>query len=170
MSEKITSISPEQMKDNPFKLTGTDWFLLTAGTLESFNMLTAGWGGFGVLWDRNVCYTFVRQTRYTYEFIEKNDLFTMSFFPEDYKKALAFCGANSGRDVNKVEKTGLTPVALDSGAVYFEEARMVIECRKIYHQDIDPNNFHISDIHDFYGLNDFHRMYVGEIKEMRVSG
>ena len=159
----FTEIKAEELKDNPFDLIGKQWMLITAGNEEKCNTMTASWGGWGVLWDKNVCFCFVRPTRYTFDFMEKHDRFTLSFFEESYRPALAFCGANSGRTVKKAEKTGLTPAAEDGGGVYFEQANLVLACRKIYFQDLAPKHFLDSSIHEFYSGSDHHRMYIGEI-------
>jgi flavin reductase (DIM6/NTAB) family NADH-FMN oxidoreductase RutF len=153
---------PELLPDNPFKLIGADWMLITAGAPEKFNVMTASWGGLGVLWDRKVCYIFIRPTRYTYEFMEKSANFTLSFFEERFRKALQLCGSRSGRDTDKVKEAGLTPVNKD-GLVYFGEARLVLSCRKLYYQDIGPERFLDPQIATLYPKKDYHRMYVGEI-------
>ncbi|MBE6948383.1 MAG: flavin reductase family protein [Ruminococcaceae bacterium] len=150
---------------NPFEYIGKKWMLITAGDGESFNTMTASWGTMGVLWNKPVTQCFIRPGRYTYEFIEKDDCYTLCFFGEEYRKALSFCGANSGRDVDKVRETGLTPAVHESGAVYFEEAELVLICRKLYHEDIDPNNFKTGEIEKNYPQKDYHRMYTGEIIE-----
>jgi flavin reductase (DIM6/NTAB) family NADH-FMN oxidoreductase RutF len=137
--------------------------LISAGTRESFNMMTASWGGLGVLWSRNIAICFIRPQRYTYEFIERADFFSLSFFSEEHRQALDLCGSKSGRQVNKAAATGLTPVVGDTGAVFFAEARLVLECRKIYFQDLNPENFLDASIHKNYPTRDYHRMYVGEI-------
>jgi flavin reductase (DIM6/NTAB) family NADH-FMN oxidoreductase RutF len=159
----FAEIKPQDIPDNIFKLIGLDWMLVTAGTRESFNMMTASWGGMGILWNKNIAICFVRPHRYTYDFMERADCFTLSFFGEDYRDALNLCGSKSGRQVNKVAATGLTPIAGETGAIYFAEARLVLECRKIYYQDLDPANFVVSDIHKNYPTRDYHRMYLGEI-------
>ncbi len=161
--KNFNSIEPGQINDNTFRLIGTDWMLITAGAKDSFNTMTASWGGMGVLWDKNVCFIFIRPHRYTYEFAEKNDLFTLSFFEEKHRDILKFCGSNSGRNVDKISKTGLTVVETGSGSVAFNEARIVIECRKIYYQDINPSNFIDPGIEKKYPTQDYHRMYIGEI-------
>lgn len=153
---------PELLTDNPFKLIGVDWMLITAGTAESFNTMTASWGGLGVLWDRKVAFCFIRPSRYTFEFVEKAQNFTLSFFEEKHRKALSFCGTHTGRDIDKVKETGLTPIK-EPGLIYFTEARLVLACRKLYYQDIVPANFLESKINDMYAKKDYHRMYVGEI-------
>jgi len=151
------------IKDNAFKLIANDWMLITAGNMESFNTMTANWGAFGELWHKKVCFCFVRPTRYTYEFMEREDVFTLSFFDETYRKALDYCGSHSGKDVDKMAETGLTPVANESGGIYFEEARIVLVCRTIYTHDISPAHFLDPKINEAYPKKDYHRMYVGEV-------
>lgn len=150
--------------DNPFKMIGTDWMLITAGTQDRFNTMTASWGGLGVLWERKVCTVYVRPTRYTYEFLEQSGTFTVSFFSEAYRKALLFCGTHSGRDTDKMRETGLTARKGD-GYVWFEEARIVLRCRKIYTQDITPDRFLDPSIEQMYPQKDYHRLYIGEITD-----
>ncbi len=159
---RLLPIDPYLIKDNPFKLIGADWMLLTAGTLKSFNTMTASWGTLGELWHKKVAYCYVRPQRYTYEFMEKNDTYTLSFFDEKYRDILKLCGTKSGRDIDKISGIGLTPVKTESGSVYFEEARLVLECKKIYYQDIDPTKFLDPGIDNEYS-NDYHRAYIGEI-------
>lgn len=170
MSRSLSEIEPDLIKDNPFKLFGSDWMLITAGTGENFNTMTASWGGFGVLWEKNVCYCFIRPNRFTYEFTEKADYFTLSFFDEQYRSVLDYCGSRSGRDVNKIEETELHPVVDNNEAVYFSEARLVIICKKLYFQDIEPGNFIDPEIANNYPQKDYHRMYIGEIKKCLMSG
>lgn len=159
---KWQAVSCESINENVFNLIGKDWMLVSAGTPSEYNTMTASWGGMGVLWKRPVATIYVRPHRYTYEFMEKHDFFTLSFLDEGKRDILRFCGSNSGRDVNKAEKTGLTPVFIDN-TVYFEQARLVFVLKKIYFDDINPNNFLDDTIKDNYPLKDYHRMYVGEI-------
>ncbi len=155
-------IKPEEIKDNTFKALASDWMLVTAGTMEKMNTMTASWGGFGVLWDRNVGICVVRPTRYTYDFMEKSDRFTLSFYDASYRNALVICGTKSGRDTDKIALAGLTPMEIE-GSVCFKEARLIMVCRKIYYQDVDPANFLDPAIGKSYPKKDYHRMYVGEI-------
>jgi flavin reductase (DIM6/NTAB) family NADH-FMN oxidoreductase RutF len=156
-------ISPAEIKGNPFSLIGEDWMLITAGNIENYNTMTASWGGLGVLWHKNICTIYVRPQRYTFEFLEKNEIFTLSFFDSSYREALKFCGSKSGRDYNKAAETGLTPSATDINSVGFHESNLIIECRKIYFQDIVPENFLDESIQKNYPDSDYHRVYVGEI-------
>lgn len=163
MENSFTEIEPEMIADNIFRMIGSDWMLITAGTPDSFNTMTANWGGLGYLWNKNVSYCFIRHQRYTFEFMERSAAYTLSFFDEKHRKALEFCGAKSGKDVDKVKETGLTPVFDPSGGIYFGEARLVIECNKIYSQDIDPANMVDKTINLFYPHKDYHRLYIGEV-------
>lgn len=160
---KFSETPVEQLTDNPFRLIGKDWMLITAGTLESWNTMTASWGGLGILWNKPVAFAFIRPTRHTFGFAERNDRFTLSFFDETHRDALTLCGTKSGRDTDKAKETGLVPVAGSPGTVYFEQARLVLECRKLHAQDLDPDGFIDPAIHDTYQDEDFHRMYVGEV-------
>ena len=155
-------IDPEEITDNPFKLIGKDWMLITAARKELFNTMTGAWGGLGILWGKKVCFCVVRPTRHTYGFMEKADIYTLTFLEEQYRDILTYCGTKSGRDVNKVAETGLTP-AFSHDAVYFAEARLVLVCKKIYYQDLMADHFLDPAINEFYPLKDYHRMYVGEI-------
>ncbi|MFH1692024.1 MAG: flavin reductase [Candidatus Omnitrophota bacterium] len=156
-------IKPQEIPDNPFEAIGTGWMLITAGNLKKYNMMTASWGGWGVLWHKNICFCVVRPGRYTYAFLEKADYFTLSYFDSQHKGKLEFCGAKSGRDVDKMKLAGLTPVEGLNGSVYFQEARLVIVCKKIYYQQINPENFLEASIENNYPNKDYHRMYVGEV-------
>jgi flavin reductase (DIM6/NTAB) family NADH-FMN oxidoreductase RutF len=156
-------IAPESIKDNVFKLIDKDWMLITAGTIDAWNTMTASWGGLGILWNKSVAFCFVRPTRHTYGFMEKHDRFTLSFFEEEWRDALNLCGTRSGRDTDKAKETGLKPVSGAQGTVHFEQARMVLECRKLYFQDISPERFLDPSIDKNYPNKDYHRMYVGEV-------
>ncbi len=162
-------IKPTEIKDNPVQLIGQEWMLVTAGTPEHFNTMTASWGSIGELWFKPVCSCYIRPHRYTYEFMEKSDAFTLSFFDDKYKSQLNFCGSRSGRETDKVQECGFTPREAQNGSVFFDEARLVIECRKLYFQDMDPANFLDPDIMKHYPEADFHRMYVGEITRVLVA-
>ncbi len=164
MTGTLIEILPDQITDNPFKLIGRDWMLIAAGSLDAFNMMTASWGALGELWGRRVAFCFVRPHRYTFQFMERAPYYTLNFFDETYRPALDYCGSHSGRDVDKARETGLTPVAGLEGAIHFAEARLVLECRKLYAQDLTPDCFLDPTIEPrHYPQRDYHRMYVGEI-------
>ncbi len=155
-------ISVKELSGNPVEMISRDWALVSAGDRGAWNTMTVSWGGVGELWNRDVAFIFIRPQRYTYGFIENSDYFTLSFFGGKNREALALCGKVSGRDVNKAEKAGLTPV-FDGNSVYIAEAETVIVCRKIAFQDIDPKGFLDDKINTNYTGGDYHRMYVGEI-------
>ncbi len=161
-------VSPGSIEENFFKLIGEKWMLITAGCRESYNTMTASWGGVGVLWNKNVTFSFVRPGRYTFDFMEKNDYYTLSFYNDKYKKELSFCGTNSGRDVDKAKATGFTPV-FDDGAPYFEQAKMVLICKKLYSQYLAPELFADNSIEQNYPLKDYHKEYEGEIVKVLVK-
>jgi flavin reductase (DIM6/NTAB) family NADH-FMN oxidoreductase RutF len=168
-SPLFTVTDPEKITDNPFKLIGSDWMLITAGSRESFNTMTASWGGMGVIWNKKVCFCVVRPTRHTRLFTDSSSYFTLSFFEEQYREVLNYCGTHSGRDVNKIKETRLTPLFGDD-TIYFAEARLVFQCKKMYYQDIDPGNFLDPTIDKRnYPLKDYHRLYVGEIVSCLVE-
>ena len=163
MTNGLHPIDPCLIKDNVFKLIGADWMLITAGEIKSFNTMTASWGAFGELWNKKICICFIRPVRHTFTFMEKAEYFTLSFFDEKYRDVLKFCGSKSGREVDKIAKTGLTPATCESGAIYFAEARLVLECRKIYFSDLDPAHFLDPKIENEYPQKDYHRMFIGEV-------
>jgi len=162
-NSNLLKIRPKEIKENIFQLIGSDWFLLSAGTPENFNTMTASWGGMGVLWNKNVVFCFVRPPRFTFGFMEQNDFFSMCFFDEKYKNALNICGTKSGRDIDKMKETGLNPITSPNGSVFYTQAKLMLECRKIYFSDINPKQFLNENIDSNYPGKDYHRMYVGEI-------
>jgi len=163
MTKIFNNLDIYTLNDNTFSLIDKSWFLLTAGDKDYFNTMTAAWGSFGILWKKPVITIFVRPTRYTYGFTEKNKYFTLSFFNESYRSILNYCGTKSGRDVNKVRETGLIPISTETGNVFFEQANLVFECKKIYFDDLKPDNFLSDNISKNYPLKDYHRFYIGEI-------
>lgn len=147
---------------NPFTKISKEWFLLTAGNAAAYNTMTASWGAFGEIWGKNAVTVYVRYSRHTMKFIEKSQLFTLSFLDEKWRTALNFCGSHSGSECNKAECTGLTVTEID-GTAAFTQAREVIVCRKMYAGDLLSDCFCDQGIHNFYKDQDFHKMYIGEI-------
>lgn len=159
----LKQVNPEQLGFNPFEAIGKQWFLLTAGTQQTgWNTMTCSWGAAGVLWNKPSVTCYVRRSRYTLGFMEQQDMFTLSFLGDEHRKALAFCGSHSGRDCDKAAESGLHPVELD-GAVTFEEAKLVLVCKKRYAADMDIADIPEDAKTSFYGDNDAHRLYIGEI-------
>lgn len=164
--KKETNI--RELKDNFVKMISNDWALLSAGTKENFNTMTVSWGGIGELWGKDVCFVFVRPQRYTFEFMEQNDFFSLSFFGGEYKKELGICGSKSGRDIDKIAETGFSPIDLQN-AVGYEQAKVNIVLKKLAYQDMKPDGFIDESIMNNYANNDFHRVYVGEIVKVVVE-
>lgn len=157
----MKEIAINELNFNPWNKIDKEWFLLTSGDENSYNTMTASWGFMGIMWRKPTISAVVRPTRYTYEFMEKNDLFTVSFFDDEYRSALSFCGSNSGRDCDKAEKAGLTPKFTD-GTTTFEEASLVFVCRKIYAQNMDISLL-ADDVKPINGSDPIHKQYIGEI-------
>lgn len=159
----MREISIKDLNLNPFLKIGKEWMLITAGNEEAFNTMTASWGGMGVLWNKDVAFTFIRPSRYTYEFTQKEEYFSLCFFPEEYRDALTLCGRKSGRDCNKVKEANLTPLFID-GVPCFEQASLVIICRKMYAQEMNNDCVINEEVVKHYGENEpYHTFYVGEI-------
>lgn len=143
-----------------------EWFLLTSGdyTKGHYNTMTVAWGYFGVMWNKPVAVVVVRPTRYTFEFINQYDTFTLSAFGKNYKKELNLLGSKSGRNGDKISETVLTVTpSLKVPAPSFQEATLIVECKKIYWEDFNPDRFLDKSIEKNYPLNDYHRMYFGKI-------
>lgn len=169
MTYSLKPVDVKSIPDNVFKLIADDWMLVTAGDTSNHNTMTASWGGLGELWNKKIAIAFVRPTRYTYRFMEGADTFTLCFFEEKHRDILKYCGTKSGRDVDKVADMGLTPVGGEVESVHFAEARLVLECRKIYIHDLDPEDFLDPAIDQEYPKKDYHRMYIGEIVRCMMS-
>lgn len=156
-------ISAEELDFNPFTRIGKDWMLITAGDEEKFNTMTASWGGAGVFWGKNVVTCYIRPQRYTKEFVDAADQFTLSFFGPGHRDALNLCGTVSGRDCDKAAKAGLTPFYTD-GTTAFEEAQLIFVCRKLYADEMPAGQFIARENDEkWYPNHDYHTMYIAEI-------
>ena len=141
------------------------WALVTAGNLGDHNSMTVSWGGIGSLWGKPVATVYIRPNRHTYGYFEEHEFFTVSFYPEDCKKALGIMGSLSGRDCDKDTAAGLTPIPCGETVTY-KEARRTLLCRKLFAQDMKTENFTPEVIRKFYGTEPAHKMYIGEIIEI----
>jgi flavin reductase (DIM6/NTAB) family NADH-FMN oxidoreductase RutF len=151
---------------NPFTKIGKEWALVTAGTKAKSNLMTISWGGAGVLWGKNVVYIFIRDSRYTKEFVDMDEFFSISFFDESYRTSLKYCGAHSGREEDKWESAALTR-AFRHGIPYPDEANLVLLCSKMAAVPITADTFTDAEISaKWYPDGDLHTMYVGEIIEV----
>lgn len=167
MMKDFQEISIKDYTCNPFTQIGNEWMLITAEKDGKVNTMTASWGGLGVIWHYNAVYIFVRQSRFTKEFIDATDSFSLSFLdPAQYRKAQNYLGKVSGRDEDKIGKTGLT-VAHAGAVPYFEEAETVMLCRKLSSHFLTPEGMIDEKILPRnYSNLDYHTMYVGEIRQI----
>ena len=147
---------------NPFEIFNDDWALVTAGTIDNFNSMTISWGTMGTLWHKNIITIFIRPDRYTFKFLEDNDIFTISFYDEKYKKELSAFGRMSGRDVNKVEECKFNPVMLKNGITY-KEAKETIVLKKIYIEQLNKDLFNEEALECYKDSDPAHYMIIGEI-------
>lgn len=161
--KKFVSADPKQIQENMIRLISDEWMLVSAGGEERWNTMTASWGGMGCIWNKPSAFIFIRPQRYTMEFLESNENFSLCFFGRDYRKILSVAGAKSGRDMDKMHELGLS-ARFEDGTVFFDEAKLVLICRKVYRQDMNGECVvDRSIIPDFYSAADYHRMYVGHI-------
>ena len=163
-------INPAEISDNVIKLIGSDWMLITAGDHVRQNCMTASWGGIGVMWNHPVAVAVIRPQRFTYEFTEREDKLTLSFLGEEYRKALTYCGTHSGRDEDKIANAGLSVAFTESDTPAIAQARLVLECKKLYVSDIKAENFLDQTIIErWYPEKDFHRAYVLQILKAYIK-
>ena len=158
----LKEVDVKSLGINPFTAIGDDWMLVTAGDAASHNTMTASWGGLGVLWGAPVATCYIRQSRYTKEFVDNSEYYTLTFLQDGHLDALGLMGSKSGRDMDKMHESGLTPVFVE-GQPTFEEAELVLICRKRGVTDIAPDDM-AQEVQDkWYGDHDYHTMYIGEI-------
>jgi flavin reductase (DIM6/NTAB) family NADH-FMN oxidoreductase RutF len=141
------------------------WGLVTAGSADAFNTMTISWGGLGTLWGKSVATFYIRTSRYTHEFVENSDYFTVSFYPESFKKTLGILGSRSGRNMDKMHDSGLTPRVLDHGMT-FAEAEVTLVCRKLFKAALPIENIPEDIVKSHYQDGDWHDMYIGEVVEI----
>lgn len=161
-------IDPQQLQGNPFEMIEKQAALFTAGTKENFNTMTIGWGCMGDLWGVPTFVAYIRHSRYTMEFAEANDYFTISFFGTPRPQALGILGTKSGREMDKMHNSGLTPIILEQ-QVAFAEAKVVFLCKKMYVDDMDPAKIPATWNQKWYANGDYHRIYTAEITAVYVQ-
>ena len=170
----MKEITLSELNIHPVTEISDGWMMLTAGCEDrGYNTMTCSWGHIGAIWGMGkrcpttVCY--VRPQRYTKQFMDREELYTLSFFPEGYKKQLGYLGSHSGRDEDKVAKVGLTPVFGD-GFTYFQEAKLVLVCRKLYQSELKEEGFLDREMLEFnYPDRDLHTMYIGQIVKILAA-
>lgn len=173
-SAEFKKIDSKEIPGNVIEMIADQWMLITAGNKEQYNTMTAGWGGLGNLWGKPASTCYIDPARHTFGFMEKGEYYTLCFFDEEYRQALQFCGSHSGRDYaekNKAEEAGLTPAYTENGAVYFKEAYLVLECKKMYSDQFRKESFATNVTMEsrtgeesVYNERDtYHKFYIGEI-------
>lgn len=161
-------IDVNELELNPFKAIGKDWLLISALKDGKVNTMTASWGGIGVIWNKNVVTVYVRPQRYTREFIDAADHFTLTFF-DGYKKELGVLGRKSGRDGNKINEVGFEIEMIEEQPT-FKQGKMDVICKKLYQGQIDPAGFKDSEIDvKNYPDHDYHYIYIGEIESIYIN-
>ena len=164
-------MKPFEMKDyKVFDMFNNQWALVTAGTPDHYNTCTIAWGSLGTIWGgpnrgRSIVTVYVNPDRYTYDFLKETDVFTVDWFPQEYRKALGYLGSRSGRDEDKVAAVGLTPKEL-AGGVTFEEANLTFVCHKLYQGEFQREGLADEINHGIYEDWHPHWMFVGEITEV----
>ena len=162
-------VKAEELNMNPFTKIGKEWLLITAGNEEKCNTMTASGGSMGVMWGKNAVTVYIRPQRYTKEFVDREETFTISVLGEKYRKALNYCGSRSGKDEeDKIKAAGLTPYYVD-GTAGIKEADMIMVCRKMYHDTIKPECFDdTANDSKWYPGKDYHMMYIAEVMKVLV--
>lgn len=159
----MREIAAENINENIFKLIGKDWMLVAAQKDGKTNAMTASWGFAGVMWGKNCLITAIRPQRYTKEFIDGSDTFSITILPDGYRDTLNYFGSVSGRDEDKIAKSGLK-VEKCENTPYFAEGKLVLICRKMFAQEIKAESFIDKEaLEKWYTNNDLHTLYVAEI-------
>jgi flavin reductase (DIM6/NTAB) family NADH-FMN oxidoreductase RutF len=159
-------VIPELLKKNPFQSIGKEWMLITAGDENKVNTMTASWGGLGVMYGKNVVFIVIRPQRYTKEFIDREESFSLSFLDKNYKEVLNYLGTVSGRSEDKIENSGLTLDRVDD-TPYFREANQVFICKKLFQQTMDGNSLLNEKLENtWYPNKDYHILYIAEITKV----
>ncbi len=164
----MREITPDKIDKNVFEAIGKEWMLVGAQADGKVNAMTASWGGMGIMWNKNVVFVFIRPQRYTKKLIDAGEYMSISFFDESYRNMLTYMGKASGKDEDKIEKSGLT--IIQDKAPVFEQAQMTLVCKKLYSQALTEKGFYDKTLtKTFYPQNDYHEMYVAEIEKVLLK-
>ena len=163
----FVEVNLDEFELKPFEFWGKNWALVTAGTKDNVNTMTVGWGSVGVLWQKKVVSIYIRPQRYTKEFVDKNDKFSITSFGEERRNELAYLGKVSGKQEDKISKAGLT-VAYDDGVPYISEGNIILICKKLYETEINPVLFTDKSIDNFYPEKDYHTQYIAEVEKILI--
>lgn len=165
--EGFRKVEPEEFSDNSFRIIGKDWMLITAEKDGKVNSMTAAWGGLGVMWGENAAFAVIRESRYTKEFVDSADSFSLTFFdPAQHREMLGYMGKVSGRDADKAKECGLN-IVHHEGVPYYQEARTAIFCKKQYCQKLEAECFTVPELDEkWYADKDYHYLYIGKITDI----
>ena len=162
--ETLKKVDIKDLSDNVVSLFADNWFVVTAGQDPSFNQMTISWGAIGHIWQFPATTIYIRKSRYTHKFLTDSKYYTLCAFDEEYRDKVKYIGSHTGSKVDKLKETGLTPLKTELGCTYYAEARLVIECEKIYAGDINPKDILDKEIRKTYkGPQDEQTMYIGKI-------
>lgn len=166
----LQKIDPKELDGNVIKMFDEDWMVVSAGNKDSMNLMTISWGGLGELWNKPVATVYVAPQRFTYHFLDSEEYYTICHFDSTYREKLTYLGTKSGRDEDKVKGSGLTVNFTELGNPIYEEADLVIECRKIYHDNFRRDRLQQEQL-DWYEDRqvDPHGLFIGEIVNMWVK-
>jgi flavin reductase (DIM6/NTAB) family NADH-FMN oxidoreductase RutF len=167
-------ISPEEVSDNVFTLVGKIFPVITAGKQDRFNSMTASGGGLGILFKKPTTWCILRADRFTLEMIQKEQTYTMSYFPNEYREQIVFLGSKSGRDTEKMKEVELTVIQTPSGNISFKEARLIFECKLTEVTTANPDDFYSQEAREFINEaykdpNDYRKHVFGEITHVWVK-
>lgn len=167
-NELFTEIKANEITEDVFKLVGEDFTVITSGNESDYNSMLAGWGGWGVLFNKPSTWCFLRANRYTLEYIKKEHTYTMAYFDEPYKDQIMIFGTQSGRDSDKMKESALHPIATPSGSMAFKEAKLIIECKLTEITTVSPEDFFTVEGKEFVSeayreARDYHKIVFGEI-------
>lgn len=169
MSTNFVEITPYDIEKNTFTCIGKQGCLVTAKKDDKANTMTAAWGGFGVMWNKNVAYIVIRPQRFTKEFVDSTDCFSLTFFDKEFQDKLMYLGRVSGRDEDKISKAELTTI-YENDIPYFDEASLVLFCKKLFATDYKEKDFIDKEIMSKnYPNKDYHTLYIAEITKVFVK-
>ena len=167
------AIPVDELTLRSYRAWRREWFLLTAGDYAAgeYNCMTTAWGAIGSMWDRPLAAVAVKPTRHTFAFLERYPTFTLCHFPRSFQKKLLYLGSKSGRDLNKIADSGLTPIASSRvAAPGYAEADLVLECETVYSDDYKPERFKREALRDSLRSERPHRIFFGEILAVFGTG
>lgn len=165
----MKELTTAEFQESPFKVIGKDWFLVTAKSNNKVNTMTASWGGMGVMWGKDVVYVVIRPQRYTKEFIDGSNTFSLTVMDNSYRDKLNYFGKVSGRNEDKINISGLE-ISEELNTPYFKDGKYVFICKKLYAQEMNPDCFLSEGLNDKWYLNkDYHTLYIAEIEKILVK-